>query len=33
MHLYPAGGHGFGLRNPKVKDEWLERMVLWMGGL
>jgi acetyl esterase/lipase len=33
MHLYPAGGHGFGLHNPKVKDEWLERMVLWLQTL
>jgi acetyl esterase/lipase len=33
MHLYAGGGHGFGLHNPTVKDEWLERFVVWLQGL
>lgn len=30
MHLYPAGGHGFGLHNPTTPDRWLERFVNWV---
>ncbi|GGH23245.1 alpha/beta hydrolase [Mucilaginibacter phyllosphaerae] len=31
MHLYPAGGHGFGLVNPKSKGLWFEWAKIWMG--
>jgi acetyl esterase/lipase len=34
MHLYPGGGHGFGLSNPTTKDNWFDRLINWMfaGG-
>lgn len=30
MHLYPAGGHGFGLYNKTTNDQWLERLRNWL---
>ena len=30
MHLYQAGGHGFGLNNRSTADDWFERLVNWM---
>ena len=30
LHLYPAGGHGFGLDNKTTKDKWVERLKNWM---
>ena len=30
MHLYPEGGHGFGLHNPTTKDVWMERLKNWL---
>jgi acetyl esterase/lipase len=30
LHLYQAGGHGFGLNNKTTKDEWFERCKNWM---
>lgn len=30
MHIYNAGGHGFGLNNPTTKDLWMERCKNWM---
>jgi acetyl esterase/lipase len=30
MHIYPKGGHGFGLHNPTTKDEWTQRLYNWM---
>jgi acetyl esterase/lipase len=32
MHLYPAGGHGFGLHNRTTKDEWFDRLTEWMDA-
>jgi acetyl esterase/lipase len=34
MHLYPRGGHGFGLHNPTTPDQWLDRLHNWLtaGG-
>jgi acetyl esterase/lipase len=34
MHIYPAGGHGFGLWNPTTKDQWPDRLRNWLmaGG-
>jgi len=29
LHLYQAGGHGFGLKNP-TKDSWFATMINWM---
>lgn len=33
MHLYPKGGHGFGLNNKTTDDNWMERVKNWMGRL
>jgi len=33
LHVYPHGGHGFGLHNPTTKDEWPERLKNWLDGL
>jgi acetyl esterase/lipase len=30
LHIYPKGGHGFGLHNPTTKDQWADRMSNWM---
>lgn len=32
MHIYPAGGHGFGLNNKTTKDDWFERLKNWMNA-
>lgn len=33
MHLYPAGGHGFGLHNKTTSDQWFDRLINWMQTL
>lgn len=33
MHLYPKGGHGFGMNNNTTDDNWLERLRNWMNRL
>ena len=30
MHIYQAGGHGFGLNNPKATDKWFDRCAGWL---
>ena len=30
MHIYQAGGHGFGLNNTTTKENWFETMKNWM---
>jgi acetyl esterase/lipase len=30
MHLYPKGGHGFGLHNKTTADNWFDRLMNWM---
>ena len=30
MHLFEAGGHGFGLNNPKNKDKWIDWAKNWL---
>ncbi len=30
MHLYPKGGHGFGMNNKTTNDKWMERLKNWM---
>ncbi|MGV3507824.1 MAG: alpha/beta hydrolase [Sphingobacteriaceae bacterium] len=30
MHLYPKGGHGFGLNNKTTPDKWIERVENWL---
>ncbi|WP_259404542.1 alpha/beta hydrolase [Hymenobacter sp. HSC-4F20] len=34
MHLYPQGGHGFGMVNNTTKDNWTDRLQNWLeaGG-
>ena len=31
MHLYPKGGHGFGLNNKTTIDKWFDRLTNWMN--
>ncbi len=30
IHIYSAGGHGYGLRNKTNKDDWFQRCINWM---
>jgi acetyl esterase/lipase len=30
MHIFQAGGHGFGLNNPKSKDKWIDWAKNWL---
>jgi acetyl esterase/lipase len=30
MHLYQAGGHGFGLNNKTTPDQWFDRCLNWL---
>jgi len=32
MHIFPAGGHGFGLYNKTTKDLWFDRLTEWMDA-
>ena len=31
MHIFEAGGHGFGLNNPKSKDKWFDWAANWLS--
>jgi len=33
MHLYPKGGHGFGMYNKTTSDDWMERLKNWLVNL
>lgn len=33
MHLYPKGGHGFGMYNKTTDDNWMERLRNWLNQL
>lgn len=33
MHLYPKGGHGFGLMNKTTSDIWTDRLKNWLQNL
>ena len=33
LHLYPKGGHGFGMNNKTTDDNWLERLKNWLNRL
>ncbi len=33
MHIYPKGGHGFGLNNKTTKDKWIDRLRNWLNTL
>lgn len=30
LHVYPKGGHGFGMDNASTKDQWIERLKNWL---
>jgi hypothetical protein len=30
MHIYPYGGHGFGMNNSATKDAWMDRLKNWL---
>ncbi|MBF9222320.1 alpha/beta hydrolase [Hymenobacter ruricola] len=32
LHLYPKGGHGFGLNNKTTKDVWTDRLRNWLDA-
>jgi dipeptidyl aminopeptidase/acylaminoacyl peptidase len=33
MHLYPKGGHGFGMTNRTTDDKWFDRLANWLKVL
>ncbi|WP_207532142.1 alpha/beta hydrolase [Desertivirga arenae] len=33
MHIYPKGGHGFGLAQDRAPDHWTDRVENWLKGL
>lgn len=32
MHIYPKGGHGFGMNNATTKDQWMDRLQNWLDA-
>ncbi|WP_366184027.1 alpha/beta hydrolase [Flavobacterium ovatum] len=32
LHIYQAGGHGFGLNNKTTKASWFDSMITWLEG-
>jgi dipeptidyl aminopeptidase/acylaminoacyl peptidase len=30
IHIYPGGGHGYGLNNSTTPDKWMDRVENWM---
>jgi acetyl esterase/lipase len=33
MHLYPKGGHGFGMNNKTTEDKWMDRLANWLKNI
>ncbi len=33
MHLYPKGGHGFGMHNKTTSEKWFDSLVSWMSTM
>jgi hypothetical protein len=33
MHVYPAGGHGFGMNNKTTKEMWMDRLITWLKDI
>ena len=33
MHVYPKGGHGFGLNNKTTTDKWFDRLMNWLSTM
>lgn len=32
LHVYPKGGHGFGMNNKTTDDKWMDRVENWLNG-
>ncbi|MNL40966.1 hypothetical protein D3C87_1633510 [compost metagenome] len=32
LHIYQAGGHGFGLKNKTTAEDWFKTLENWMRG-
>ena len=32
MHIFPHGGHGFGMDNPTTKTQWMESLQNWLDA-
>jgi hypothetical protein len=30
MHIYPEGGHGYGIYNNTTGDKWMDRVENWL---
>ena len=33
LHVYPKGGHGFGMHNPTTKEDWVLCLKGWLEGM
>jgi dipeptidyl aminopeptidase/acylaminoacyl peptidase len=33
LHLYPRGGHGYGLRHPGGTGSWFGLLLTWLDGV
>lgn len=33
MHLYPKGGHGFGMNNKTTSEKWFDNLLSWLNTL
>jgi acetyl esterase/lipase len=33
MHVYPKGGHGFGMNNKTTNDKWFDRLINWLNTI
>ena len=33
LHIYPKGGHGFGMHNPTTKEDWVLCLKGWLEGM
>lgn len=33
LHIYPHGGHGFGMNNKTTTDQWMDRLKTWFTDL
>jgi acetyl esterase/lipase len=32
IHLYPKGGHGFGLENKTTSEKWMDKLLVWLNS-
>ncbi len=33
LHLYPSGGHGFGMNNPRATGKWMNELRTWLTDI